>query len=183
MDPVEYDTVSSLVEKAAERVYWGFANQALNAGRTPPVEWEDCCQEGWVAYMSGRDDYVERLDDEKGRNYVRLIIRRAIADYARREKAERCGYAAEDEAYYSGPRIRTLLPLMFAASADHMTVGGDRHTELLDVERGYYGLCDADQTLLWEAYGPGCETDMDSATRRATYKAVGRLRDVLNGQP
>lgn len=182
MDAVEYETATGLIERAAERVYWGFANQAMNAGRTPPVEWEDCVQEGWVGYMSNRDDYAERLDTDKGRNYVRLAVRRHIADFARREKAERCGYSVEDEQFYTAGKVRALLPLMLSVYADHMGTGTDRHTELVDVQRGYAGLCEADQTLLWEVYGPQCLTELDADTRRAASKAVGRLRDVLNGQ-
>jgi len=182
MDAVEYDIAQGLIERAAERVYWGFANQALNAGRTPPVEWEDCVQEGWVGYMSRRDDYAERLDTDKGRNYVRLAVRRHIADFARKEKAERCGYAVEDEQFYTAGKVRALLPLTLDQPAGHTVTGSDRHTEVLDVQRGYEGLCEADQILLWDVYGPQCLTELDAVTRRSAAKAVGRLRDVLNGQ-
>lgn len=178
----EFDTAQGLIERAAERVFWGFANQAANAGRNPPVEWEDCVQEGWAAYMGGRQEFVERLDTERGRNYVRLSVRREIANYARAEKAERCGYAVEDEAFYTAGLVRALLPLMWEDDVPRSPVGSVKHMEIVDVQRAYEGLCEQDQVLLWEVYGPQCLVEVDALVRRNVSRAVGRLRDVLNSQ-
>jgi hypothetical protein len=66
------------------------------------VEIEDLTQELWQEYY--RDTREATADELDNRLY------NAGRRYCRAEKARQCGYAPDDEAYYSTKVIRELLP-------------------------------------------------------------------------
>lgn len=201
MDAVEFDAADPLITEAARWIYWGHFNRAKAAGRNPPVEYDDCYQEGWVAYLESREDFSSRLDDPRGRTYIKVSVRNHISRYARKEKAARAGYEVEDEHFYSARAIRDLLPFALAEPVPAAEAGGNileppvgtsRHCELIDIRRAVDQLRDDDRDVLWQMYGPTQDVPEDVPgevpedvpdrdIRKRASRAVGRLRDAING--
>lgn len=154
--------------------------------------------EGW------REQYAERHAE---RTVVRAL-RRAGERYARKEKAEQCGYAPEDEFFYSIPMCADLLQLYFdpewmmPAGQDltEDTVGGkpasesgDLMTMVADVGRAYEAQPAADKELLAYVYNgervvsdaiASLSLDWEctySAANSRIRRVMGRVREKLGG--
>lgn len=190
MDAVEMENMPvQQIESAARGIYYAFKNW---------VEYEDCRQEAWVSYLGSRRHFDQEM--RKGHSeYVRKSIRNAVSRYAQKQKALKCGYDIDDQQRYGREKIRLLLEYFLAGervpvlstdrdqAGDRATTSGpgmEIETELLDVERAWRLLDQADRDTLWQAYGPADDLaggDYDSAARGRVFRSLGRMKDILNG--
>lgn len=187
VDPLQ-NYPAELVQRAGRSIWRAFRDW---------VELDDCQQEAWVAYFTYRKEFDQRLAGGED-VYVSKAIRNWVAAYARRQKSIACGYQTSDEEFYTRRRVRTLLE--FYLCGERVTQGGPKpegkvksapsdgtesNVELLDLGRAWEALDDASRDALRAAYGPvepepGTYGEGD---RQKARRALGRLLDILNGEP
>lgn len=172
------------------------------------VEYEDVQQELYL-WLLKNFDKVDRWRTEYSERHAERTLVKALRNagerYCRTEKAERDGYAVEDEFFYSIPMIADLLWLSFDEAwcapkgIDYTeqkspSVGPDLVTMVSDVTKAYETLPDPDQSLLRYVYG-GDRTVSEaiasksvewgvsqSAANSRIRRVVGRVRAALGGE-
>lgn len=172
------------------------------------VEYADVQQELYLWLLKRYDKVIQWRANYSERHAERTVIkalRNAGERYCRSEKAERDGYAVEDEFFYSIPMIADLLALSFdplwrePKGIDYteqrpVNVGTDLVVMVADVRRAYESLPRADQSLLAYVYG-GNRLPEDAIAQKAlewgvsqsaSYgrirRVVGRVRAALGGE-
>lgn len=172
------------------------------------VEYADVQQELYVWLLGHYDRVVRWRANLSTRHAERTIVkalRNAGERYCRTEKAERDGYAVEDEFFYSIPMIADLITLSFDPlwrvpkgidySEQKPTAPSNELVVMVsDVTRALETLPEADQRLLRRVYGGkttpaeafaqlGIEWGISSeAAYHRVRRVVGRVRAALGGE-
>lgn len=174
------------------------------------VEFQDVQQELYLWLLS-HYDRAERWraeHDEKHAERTLIKALRNVAEgYCRNEKAQKEGYAADDEFFYSIPMVADLLALSFdpdwmmprsaeldaSPSGKPASEGGNLMAMVADVTRALATLPDPDQRLLRRCYGHNAKTQevivelslewgiTASAANSRIRRVVGRVRAALGG--
>lgn len=177
------DDLEDLINTTAYRVYRRYRRW---------TEAADIRQEMW-AYAVGLSD-VRLSTIEAGT--LRWRLHDAGEKYARREKATRSGYHADDEVYYGIRVIRELLPVAIddepvvlravneaergAGKRAGTNVPLEYETAVADLRKAYRGLPEGRQTILRE-YAEGADVDetlVTAALRSMQRKLGGRRPNV-----
>lgn len=175
------------------------------------VEYEDVQQELYLWLFSRYDRAIrwrEEYDEKRAEKTLITALRNAGERYCRNEKAEREGYEAEDEFFYSIPMVADLLRTYFdpdrfapngrvlgeGRSGTPASEGGNVMTMVADVGRAYEALPAHDKKLLLRVFGGVCGEPEDvyanlalewDCSGKAAYlrvrRVVGRLRAALGG--
>lgn len=187
------------------------ASKILHSRYRDVVEFSDVQQELYL-WLFERYDRAERwraeYDEQRAEKTLITALRNAGERYCRNEKAEREGYEAEDEFFYSIPMVTNLLRLHFdpdrfappgqdleaSPSGVPANEGGNLMTMVADVGRAYEALPIHDRTLLSRVYSGmhGEPEDVYAVlglewecSGKAAYlrvrRVVGRLRAALGG--
>lgn len=152
------------------------------------TEPEDLRQEMWAwAYAQPSTKL-----DELSTGFVKRRLWDVGLRYARREKAVRSGYDADDEQFYSIGMIRDLLPwivdpeLPFLRGVDDRQTSNARRTAagpgmewetvLVDLRKVYSGLSEPDQLVLigQVEFGMSEESDLRAVLRKIQRRLGGR---------
>lgn len=193
------DADHAAVASAARMLYSRYRNY---------VEYEDVQQVLYLWLLEKYDRVVRwRAEHDEERAYRTQVkaLRNAGERYCRTEKAERDGYAPEDEFFYSLKMVADLLELAFdpewmlprgidyTDESPPVNVGSDLMTMVADVGRAYNTLPKTDQDLLRYCYG-GDRTHSEaianlsikwkcssSAAYNRVRRVVGRVRAALGG--
>jgi RNA polymerase sigma factor (sigma-70 family) len=138
------------------------------------TEKADLLQEAWAFTLSRGHQFNELLSDESevqrkwNEKKIAWQMRRHLERYARKEKAAKCGYHMNDEAYYDTITIAQLLPFVIKAHVTDTALeqsqilvndgtprkpaapaeGGNLLAMLVDIKKGYEGLDKFDQDIL-----------------------------------
>lgn len=173
------------------------------------AEYEDIQQELYIWYLKNHRK-VEAWEDEYSTRTVQRLTMKALRNagekYCRAEKAERSGYAVEDEFFYTIPMVADMLTLYFdpdwMAPAVNVTgetakkppqEGGNLMAMVADVGKAYEAMPEPDKELLARIYDgerPVREAiEFEALTNGITHGAqdrrirrvIGRLRAGLGG--
>lgn len=172
------------------------------------VEYADVQQELYLWLLSHYDRVDRWRANYSERHAERTVVkalRNAGERYCRTEKAERDGYAVEDEFFYSIPMIADLLSLSFDplwrvpkgidySEQKSPSPGSELVVMVADVTRAMETLPEGDQDLLRYVYG-GHRTPKEAFIQKslewgvsetAAYnrvrRVVGRVRAALGGE-
>lgn len=185
------------------------ASKILYARYRNYVDYLDVQQELYL-WLLTHYNRVERWRSEYSEKHAERTVVKALRNagerYCRTEKAERDGYAVEDEFFYSIPMIADLLMLAldpewmvprgidYTEEAPRRPVNADLVTMVSDVKKGYESLPEPDQRLLSYVYGADHDPRDAIAqkavewgvTQSAAYgrirRVVGRVRAALGGE-
>lgn len=172
------------------------------------VEYADVQQECYLWLLKNFhkvDRWRSEYSEKHAERTVVKALRNAGERYCRTEKAERDGYAVEDEFFYSIPMIADLLALSFDPLwrvpkgidySEHKPTSPSNELVVMvsDVTRALETLPEADQSLLKYVYGgrrtPGeafVSLGLDwGISSEAAYhrvrRVVGRVRAALGGE-
>ncbi len=173
------------------------AKQAATAAarRVSGSSVDDLAQSCWVWVMSNEGRILEWGQDEyggTGRLYKSLY--HYCLDQAQRDLAQRTGYRASDNYYYSVHQLRCLLPWWFEEGrSDPPAVLPDRDAKL-DMDAGWKGLSEADRRLLARAFDGDPEPGelyqalavewgiSDEAARKRVERSIRRLQQQIGGE-
>lgn len=172
------------------------------------VEYADVQQELYL-WLLTHYDRTERWRAEYSEKHAERTVVKALRQagerYCRTEKAERDGYAVEDEFFYSIPMIADLLALSFDplwrvpkgidySEQKSPAPGNELIVMVADVSRALETLPEGDQALLRYVYG-GKRTPREAFIQKslewgvsetAAYnrvrRVVGRVRAALGGE-
>jgi DNA-directed RNA polymerase specialized sigma24 family protein len=172
------------------------------------VEYADVQQELYLWLLDHYDRAIRwraNLSERHAERTVVKALRNAGERYCRTEKAERDGYAVEDEFFYSIPMIADLLSLSYDplwstpkgidyAEQKPVSPSNELIVMVADVTRAAETLPEADQALLRYVYG-GKRTPKEAyidkslewgISETAAYnrirRVVGRVRAALGGE-
>ena len=165
-----WERVSPLVYELARSVGWKHREYA---------EEEDIAQSIWVYWFEHERALVPLLDDEAAYGVLRARLRSAGARYAVREMAYRLGMDPDDQLDYSLGEVRALIRFVVAGGPEG-TESADTWARWADLQRAWSGLPQGDVEALTEAYGDEDRAGLSSAARARVWRAVKRLRDVMN---
>lgn len=139
----------------------------------------------------------EELENKNGREALRRRLKGVMNGYAQQLKAERLGYSVSDLTFYSKALVEELLPQAFdddtvlpnqSPSDTPRTKGnaaeGNNYLALrVDIQRGYQGLGDDDQEILWRRFVELGDLDVMAVdygiTKRGVEKKIDRALDRL----
>lgn len=171
------------------RVDWcvGLAASPIYRRYRQYVHVDDLRQECWLWVLEHKRRAVELLDRSEA--YLIRRLRTVAERYARKQKAARCGYSPDDEAYYSISRIAELLPDALDPEATPPTgqaseirgsseQHGEWETSIADIRGAVAKLPVSDQwaVRMWAGYG-AVDIPPDIMTIvRAIQKLLGGAR-------
>jgi DNA-directed RNA polymerase specialized sigma24 family protein len=192
----EADTVERSVSSAARITGRRFHQWA---------ERDDMASEAWVWILKypGKVAEYEALGEPGRKKLVRALINACTA-YAAREKAERSGYRAGDNHYYSTDWLKVVIPVVLDKGLDVNapayadwpldTVSGRyERAEWLDVVGAIQRLSESEYEILWRAFLGDPEEEAGylnvaeflslnyDAARQRVYRVLRKLQSFLGG--
>lgn len=138
---VDFDTAVAVAAADVRRRFYGY------------VEREDLVSEAWIWRLSHakRFDQYDTDENIKRADYrLRRDVMMALEKYARKEKAERLGYNADDEAFYSNALVGLILPSILHDDYEQPQVDTDGRGSVDPAESGTWMAHRADVARAWD---------------------------------